>query len=87
MSGSGPATDGVVIHVNGRQLRVEPGITVAAALENERLGFRRSVTGEVRGPLCGMGICHECRVTIDGVQHRRACLEIVAPNMEVQTGG
>ena len=27
--------------------------------------FRRSVTGEPRGPLCGMGICFECRVTVE----------------------
>jgi sarcosine oxidase subunit alpha len=81
-----PATGEVVIRVDGRSLRVEAGITVAAALENARLGFRRSVTGEVRGPVCGMGICHECRVTIDGVEHRRACLVVVEPTMEVRTG-
>jgi D-hydroxyproline dehydrogenase subunit gamma len=86
MSRRAPATGEVVIRVNGRTLRVEPGITVAAALENARLGFRRSVTGEVRGPLCGMGICHECRVDIDGVEHRRACLEVVEPGMEIRTG-
>jgi sarcosine oxidase subunit alpha len=34
-----------------------------------------------------MGTCHECRVTVDGVPHRRACLEIVREGMEVQTGG
>jgi NADPH-dependent 2,4-dienoyl-CoA reductase/sulfur reductase-like enzyme len=35
--------------------------------------FRQSVTGQPRGPLCGMGVCYECRVTIDGVPHRRSC--------------
>ncbi len=39
--------------------------------------LRRSATGEPRGPLCGMGTCFECRVTIDGVPHRRSCAEIV----------
>jgi predicted molibdopterin-dependent oxidoreductase YjgC len=81
-----PAPADVTIRVDERVLRVEAGITVAAALQNAGLGFRRSVTGEVRGPLCGMGICHECRVTIGGVAHRRACLVMVEPGMEIRTG-
>jgi sarcosine oxidase subunit alpha len=32
-----------------------------------------------------MGACHECRVTIDGVPHRRSCLETVREGMEVWT--
>jgi hypothetical protein len=32
-----------------------------------------------------MGICFECRVTIDGVPHRRACMEACAPEMRVET--
>jgi len=47
--------------------------------------FRRSVTGEPRGPLCGMGICFECRVTIDGVPHSRSCQTPCADGMEVRT--
>ena len=35
-------------------------------LNNGTTDFRRSVTGEPRAPLCGMGVCAECRVTIDG---------------------
>jgi NADPH-dependent 2,4-dienoyl-CoA reductase/sulfur reductase-like enzyme len=52
-------------------------ITVAAALENAgRSALRKSVTGQPRGVLCAMGICYECRVEIDGVAHRRACMEL-----------
>jgi D-hydroxyproline dehydrogenase subunit gamma len=81
-----PAGGGeVTIVVDGRILKVAPGITVAAALANARLGCRRSLTGEIRGPLCGMGICFECRVTISGVAHRRACMVVVEPGMEIQT--
>jgi sarcosine oxidase subunit alpha len=76
----------VLIQVDDRTVRVEPGITVAAALVNAALGCRRSVSGEVRGPLCGMGICYECRVTISGVPHRRACMVVVEPGMEIRTG-
>lgn len=35
--------------------------------------FRTSVSGEPRAPMCGMGICMECRATVDGVPHQRTC--------------
>jgi NADPH-dependent 2,4-dienoyl-CoA reductase/sulfur reductase-like enzyme len=74
--------------VDGRRFEAPSGLTVAAALANagvERL--RVSVTGQPRGPLCVMGTCFECRVSIDGEPHRRACLEIVRDGMVVETGG
>lgn len=74
------------IIANGQRARVAWGTSVAAALLNLGVAaFRRSVTGARRGPLCGMGICYECRVTIDGVPHRRACLVSVAEGMIVRT--
>lgn len=76
----------VTIVADGRDVTVPEGTSVAAALLN--LGvevFRRSVTGQDRGPLCGMGICYECRVTIDDVPHRRGCLVPVAEGLHVRT--
>ena len=76
----------VTITVDGVAVRAEPGSTVAAALlDSGTRAFRRSPHGDARAPLCGMGICFECRVTIDGVPHRRACLETVAEGMTVRT--
>src|SRR4051812_18481848 len=73
--------------VNGRPLDAEPRTTVAAALLNAGIvNFRRSVRGEPRAPLCAMGICHECRVTIDGVAHQRSCLVAVRNGMRIDTG-
>ena len=81
------APDKVTIVANGRELRVDAGISVAAALLNSGMStFRRSVHGGDRGPLCGMGVCYECRVTIGGVLHRRACLVTVADGLHVSTG-
>jgi sarcosine oxidase subunit alpha len=81
-----PAT--ISILVDGRLLEVPTGVTVAAALWNAgEDAFRDSVSGAPRGPLCGMGICFECRVTIDGVPARRACLEPVVDGMRVMTRG
>jgi sarcosine oxidase subunit alpha len=34
-----------------------------------------------------MGICFECRVTINGEPHQKACQIVVAPGMKVATDG
>lgn len=48
--------------------------------------FRRSARrDEPRSALCGMGVCHECRLTIDGVHQVRSCLLPVASGMVVET--
>jgi D-hydroxyproline dehydrogenase subunit gamma len=75
----------VEIRVNGAPHRVPAEVTLAAALLSiDRRTFHRSVSGMPRGPVCGMGICFECRVTIEGEPHRRACLEPVREGMDVQ---
>jgi sarcosine oxidase subunit alpha len=59
---------------------------VAAAVMNCGVaGFRSSVKGEPRGPLCGMGICFECRLTIDGRTHQKSCQVLCADGMVVET--
>ena len=74
------------ITVNGKRLRVADGMSVAAAVMSAGAALRTSVSGEARGPLCGMGICMECRATVDGVPHRRTCLLTCADGMDVVTG-
>jgi hypothetical protein len=59
--------------------------TGAAAHATGPAVTRRSVSGMLRGPLCGMGVCHECRVTIDGRAHQLACQTPCAPGMQVWT--
>ncbi|HEX6126904.1 MAG TPA: (2Fe-2S)-binding protein [Pyrinomonadaceae bacterium] len=77
----------ITITVNNLAITVDEGTTVAAAISNAgATGCRTSVNGESRGPLCGMGICFECRVTIDGIRHQRSCTVIAADGMEVVTG-
>ena len=72
--------------VDGKPQRATAGSSVAAALLNAGIWqMRHAVDGAPRAPLCGMGICYECRVTIDGEAHRRACLVPVAEGMIVQT--
>jgi sarcosine oxidase subunit alpha len=76
----------VNIVVDDRPVRVAVGTTVASALFNLGVtSYRHSVTGEPRSPVCGMGVCFECRVTIDGRPHQRACLIPVTAGMHVIT--
>jgi aerobic-type carbon monoxide dehydrogenase small subunit (CoxS/CutS family) len=74
----------ITLKINGDDVSVPPGTTVAAAVMMlGALQFRRSVTGEPRGPLCGMGICYECRVTIDGHAHSKSCQLLCRDGMDV----
>ncbi|MCL4205241.1 MAG: (2Fe-2S)-binding protein [Pirellulaceae bacterium] len=76
----------VTISVNGQPVSVPAGTIVAAAVAAAGVTrFRESVDGQPRGPLCGMGVCFECRVTIDGQPHCRSCLTICKAGMEVRT--
>ena len=78
--------DQIQIRVNGKTVSVSAGTVVAAAVAQAgQLCFRRSLMGEYRGPLCGMGICMECRVTINGQPHVRSCQILCEAGMEVQT--
>lgn len=76
----------VTLLVNGVEVTMPPGSMVSAAIMKTGVSsFRRSVTGEARGPLCGMGICFECRVTIDGEPHCRSCQTLCRNGMDVRT--
>ncbi len=78
--------DAIPITIDGRAYRVAPGTSVAVAVMMARgPGFRRSVTGRMRGPLCGMGICSECRATVDGRPQRTTCQTTCRTGMEVRT--
>lgn len=73
------------LYLDGRPLSVVPGTTVAAALAQGGDGSARtSVSGQRRAPLCGMGICQECRVTVDGLR-RLACQTLCRDGMQVET--
>lgn len=75
----------VELSINGRMLRALAGVSVAAVLAQAGVPARRSVSGQPRAPLCGMGVCFECRVRIDGQAHVRACLTTVREGMKVET--
>ena len=79
---AGMETIGIIFE--GREIRCRPGLSVAAALTaaGER-EFRETGAGETRGLFCGMGVCQECRVRIDGRGGLRACMTPVADSMRI----
>ncbi|MFS2004812.1 2Fe-2S iron-sulfur cluster-binding protein [Duganella sp. CT11-25] len=87
MTSAGTGTT-VTLSIDARSVSVEAGVTVAAAIAIAGSGVtRRSVGGAARAPLCGMGICQECRVTIDGRMHQLSCQTLCAEGMHVVTEG
>jgi len=76
----------VKVVVNGVTVAAPAGSMVSAAVAMAGVDvFRRSVSGEPRGPLCGMGICFECRVTINGRAHCLSCQIPCEAGMDVRT--
>lgn len=80
----GTARRRLIIHLDGRALTVPGGVTVAAAVAASGDDMTRvSCTGAARAPFCGMGICQECRMTIDG-RRRLACQTLCRDGMQVE---
>ncbi len=77
----------ICISVNGAALQVIAGTSVAAALMMAETASRLSVCGESRSPVCGMGVCFECRATVNGRPHQRTCLIQCVDGMQVTTNG
>jgi len=77
------------IEVDGERVEVFLGETVAAALiALGRPTLRRTSREHApRGVYCGIGVCFECLVGIDGRPWVRACQTPVAPGMRIDTQG
>jgi predicted molibdopterin-dependent oxidoreductase YjgC len=77
----------IEIEVDGEMLRAYQGETVAAALlAAGRQGLRRTPRrGDARGVYCGMGVCFDCVMTVNGVPNIRTCQTRVSAGMIVRT--
>src|SRR5882672_12626237 len=78
---------GVVrIRFDGSELLALPGETIAAALAAAGItAVRTARSGAPRGPFCGMGVCFDCLVTVDGRPNQRSCLTKVEAGMDVRS--
>ena len=75
----------VTIWINGTPSTIHAGSIVSAAMLAAGAACGTSVSGEPRTALCGMGICFECRATVDGVSHQRTCQLLCREGMRVET--
>ena len=76
----------VTIKVNGIEYPAFTGETLLAALISS--GYKQLKTSPVlkekRGALCGMGVCYECLVTVNGTKSVRACMTEIKAGMEIE---
>ena len=74
------------IQVNGKGVTAYPGETIATVLlaEGWQMFRHTALSGEPRGPFCGMGLCFDCLVTVNGQPNVRACVTHVQPGDQVE---
>lgn len=77
----------VIVTIDGEPIAVPAQTTVVAAVFRRYgvRGTRTSVSGQPRAAFCGMGICQECRMTIDDRAHVLACQTICRDGMRICT--
>jgi predicted molibdopterin-dependent oxidoreductase YjgC len=90
MTGAADRGRRLVIVVDGQEITAYEGESIAAALLASGQRFTRFTarTGETRGYFCGMGVCQDCLVTMDGLPNVRACMTPVrdGARIDVQHG-
>ncbi|HXJ83880.1 MAG TPA: (2Fe-2S)-binding protein [Candidatus Methylomirabilis sp.] len=78
-------TIGMVL--DGRPFEGYEGESIAAALLASGAKTTRwtARTGEPRGYFCGMGVCQDCLLTVEGVPNVRACMTPVRSGLRIET--
>jgi predicted molibdopterin-dependent oxidoreductase YjgC len=77
-----PELSGVVIAIQfeGERIEARAGESLAAALVAHGVtSFRTTRLGTARGMFCGMGVCQDCLVEVDGRPNQRACMTKATP--------
>ena len=84
---AGPNGPSVRLTFDGTELHAVAGQTIAAALlaAGRRVWRYTGRRQEPRGMFCGMGICFDCLVRVDGRPNVRACQALVAEGMRIET--
>ena len=78
----GPA---VTITLDGQTVTAHEGESVAALLLAEGYPATRTTQGGApRGVYCGMGVCFDCLVIVDGIPNTRACTTWVREGLNVR---
>jgi predicted molibdopterin-dependent oxidoreductase YjgC len=77
----------IEVTINGLKVQAFEGELVSTVLQAEGITTlaRKHKTGQPSGLYCGMGICYECLVTINGTSNLRACQTVAADQMVIET--
>lgn len=72
---------------DGAPVPFRPGQSVGAALTAHGVRAWRTTRreGRPRGLFCGIGVCFDCLVTVQGRPNQRACLVVAEPGLRVET--
>ena len=76
------------IIINGNDVQAFEGELVSTVLQSEGISVfnLKHKTGKPAGIYCGMGVCYECLVNVDGVPNIRACQTFIKDGMVINTG-
>jgi hypothetical protein len=75
----------VIIQLDGEPVEAYEGETVAAVLlAHGEIATRTTPSDEPRGIFCGMGVCFDCLMIIDGVPNTRACMTWVREGLDAR---
>jgi NADPH-dependent 2,4-dienoyl-CoA reductase/sulfur reductase-like enzyme len=75
----------VVLTCGGRRVEARASDTVASALVHDGARTCRTTSlGDARGVFCGMGVCNECAMVVDGRPSTLACMTPVRDGMTVE---
>ncbi len=80
------SSETVTVNIEGEDVQVPKGETVAATVLVYNLGYTRTspLSGKPRAPFCLMGVCFECLMEIDGLPNVQACQIEVAEGMKIR---
>ena len=75
----------ITLWVNDIPIQAQSGWTLAAALLANGFTTTRTtaIDQQPRGPFCMMGVCFECRVTVDNQTNVQSCMTLVRAGMKV----
>lgn len=75
------------ILVDGEKILAYEGETIGAVLiaAGHRTLRYTNKEGRPRGLYCGIGLCQECRMVINGIPDTQACQTLATPGCRVET--
>ena len=75
------------VRFDGEEVEVQEGQTVAGVLLAKGVRSWRTTRGgeRPRGLFCGIGVCFDCLVVVNGVPDVRACQRVVADGDDIRT--